>query len=66
MMDPVDMTVTVADDVQEIVMEEWWAAWPVCPVHDRGLHPERAGDMAVWRCRVGEHVVAPIGSLPPR
>jgi hypothetical protein len=37
--------------------------WPVCDVHDAGLHPEARHGDAVWRCRLGAHDVALIGRL---
>jgi hypothetical protein len=53
----------VADALQEVVMEAAWLVWPVCPVHQMGLHPHEA----VWRCgdpRSGGHVVCAIGEFP--
>ncbi|MEU1880221.1 hypothetical protein ABZ470_23150 [Streptosporangium sp. NPDC020072] len=56
----------VADAAQEAIMEVIWRAWPVCPVHDRGLYTEAENETAVWRCTADEgHTVAPIGELPP-
>lgn len=58
---------SVADATQEVVMEVIWRAWPVCPVHDRGLRAEPEDGIAVWRCTGdGTHTVAPVGELPPR
>jgi hypothetical protein len=39
--------------------------WPMCDVHDNGLIPRVREGAAVWWCPVGEHTVAPIGSLRP-
>ena len=50
----------VAEYMQEQLDGE---CWPVCPEHDRGLHPEVRGGDAVWQCRFGDHTVAVIGSL---
>ncbi|AWS40350.1 hypothetical protein [Streptosporangium sp. 'caverna'] len=56
---------SVADATQEVVMEVIWRTWPVCPVHDRGLHAEPEEGIAVWRCAGGgTHNVAPVGELP--
>ncbi|MER6825638.1 hypothetical protein ABT352_06595 [Streptosporangium sp. NPDC000563] len=56
----------VADATQEVVMEVLWRAWPVCPVHNRGLHAEPEDRIAVWSCTgSGTHTVAPVGELPP-
>ncbi|WP_052423086.1 hypothetical protein [Nonomuraea candida] len=57
---------TVADAAQEVIVEMLWRAWPVCPVHDRGLRAELLGGVAVWRCSAaGAHQVARVGELPP-
>lgn len=56
---------TVADTVQETIMELIWRVWPVCATHDRGLHAGWEHGMAVWRCTSGgTHTVAPVGELP--
>ncbi|MFF3445414.1 hypothetical protein [Streptosporangium sp. NPDC002721] len=57
---------SVADAAQEVVMEVIWRTWPVCPVHDRGLHADSEDGIAVWRCTGdGTHTVAPVGELCP-
>jgi len=60
--DPVAGLVLVADELQDAVMESLFAVWPVCPRHDRGVHPRVIDNRAVWRCEAGSgHVVADIG-----
>ncbi|WP_084965445.1 hypothetical protein [Thermoactinospora rubra] len=54
-----DPVTEVADAAQDMVAEELWTAWPVCPEHGLGLHAERGS----WVCRRG-HAAAPIGGLP--
>ena len=62
----------VADQIQEIIIEELWAAgrsnvWPECPVHV--THPLKAGvadARAVWRCPRDGSVIAGIGELTLR
>jgi hypothetical protein len=52
----------VADELQGAVMESMFAAWPVCPQHDLGAHPNVIDGRAVWRCEGGTgHVVVEIG-----
>ncbi len=51
----------VADTVQDILGERW-TAWPLCPQHDYGLHPDIIGREAVWLCRRGRHYT-PVGRL---
>lgn len=56
---------SLAEAVQETVMELTWTVWPVCPAHDRGLHVGVSDRGPVWRCAgEGGHVVALIGELP--
>jgi hypothetical protein len=69
--DPVTALVAVTDNAQDSLMETIWAAWPVCPVHDLGVHPRERDGPAVWWCAGrdrggtggggGGHVAAPIG-----
>ncbi|MFI7104908.1 hypothetical protein ACIBK9_01220 [Nonomuraea sp. NPDC050227] len=55
---------SLAEAVQETVMELTWTVWPVCPVHDRGLHVGGPDRGPVWWCAVdGGHVVALVGEL---
>ena len=59
---PVTALVAVADDAQDSLMETIWAAWPVCPVHALGTHPQERDGAGVWWCGGGGgHAVAPIG-----
>ena len=65
----------VAELLQEVTMERRRTVWPVCLVHDLGLHAELADGAAVWHCSGGDadqkagrraasgHVVADIGAL---
>lgn len=63
--DPVSALVAVADDVQDALMEELWAAWPVCPVHRLGVHARQHDKAAVWWCAGDDgHPVAAIGEWP--
>jgi hypothetical protein len=59
---PDELLVEVAGDIQEVVMDDS-RVWPECPQHGAGLHPERDNGTPSWICRVGNHVVAPIGKL---
>lgn len=52
-----------ADYLQDHVIEDLWTPWPVCPVHDVGVYSEVRQDAAVWWCRAGAHLVAPVGQL---
>ncbi|OHV24891.1 hypothetical protein BBK14_22890 [Parafrankia soli] len=59
---------SLAENVQECVMEMFQFYWPTCARHRRGLHlPDWDWDgvgWPVWRCRAeGGHAVAPIGGL---
>jgi transposase-like protein len=40
--------VTVADEVQDAVMESAREAWPVCPSHRLGAHAQERDKVAVW------------------
>ncbi len=60
-----EMTVEVAEFMQDEVMEDLHRAWPECPQHKAGLHPSSEPNEAVWLCRAGGHVVAAVGALPP-
>lgn len=55
--------VHLADQFQEDHDQTDLRCWPVCEVHDIGLHPEVLKETAVWMCRFGGHVVSPIGEL---
>jgi hypothetical protein len=60
-----EVTVEVAEFMQAEVMTDLHRAWPGCPDHRAGLHPSRGAERAEWTCRVGGHVVAPVGELLP-
>lgn len=60
---------SVADQVQEFVIEELWRQaptnWPPCPRHPT-THPMKAmaqDDAAVWVCPVDDALVSLIGAL---
>jgi hypothetical protein len=60
----------VADAAQETVSELLWRAWPVCTLHDLGMHPRDVEGRPSWWCAGGPrkgdpaHVRAAIGELP--
>lgn len=58
-----ESTAEVADNLQDHIVEEIHAAWPVCPAHDRGLYAQVDRGDAVWYCRSGGHAVSKIGEL---
>ncbi|MGW3204843.1 hypothetical protein [Streptomyces sp. NPDC001135] len=59
----------VADAAQGTVTERLWRAWPLCTVHDLGMHPREVGGRPSWWCAGGSrrgdpaHVRAAIGEL---
>ena len=53
----------VADYFQEQLDQSGAGAWPTCDEHNVGLHAEVWDGTAVWRCRLGKHIVAVIGEL---
>lgn len=66
---PVQRIVSVADQVQEFIIESGWgwsrSNWPSCPHHPT-THPLTADlreDTAVWICPVDNTVVAEIGAI---
>jgi hypothetical protein len=46
-----EMTVDVADFMQDEIMEDVHGAWPQCQQHGTGVHPSSASHQAVWVCR---------------
>lgn len=60
---PAPAIVEVATTVQDLLTDEWWTVWPPCPEHGRGLLAE-PGPPPQWACRIGPHIVGPIGALP--
>lgn len=58
----------VADQVQEIVIEELWTRasnWPMCPAH-RSTHPLQVGMTPAgpwWTCPTDRAAVAAVGDL---
>jgi hypothetical protein len=64
--DPVTALAAVADDAQEAVQISICGAWPICPVHELGVHARAHQGAAVWWCRAdGGHAMARIGRLSP-
>ncbi len=59
-----ELLVEIASYIQSHAVEHLWSAWPVCVSYSIGLHPEVHGNVAVWWCKIGAHVVAHIGELP--
>jgi hypothetical protein len=57
------LVVEVADFMQEEIVEDRHAAWPVCPAHQLGTYSEIVDGRAVWYCRKHQHIVAAIGQL---
>ncbi|MEV5874752.1 hypothetical protein AB0L75_11065 [Streptomyces sp. NPDC052101] len=59
----------VADAAQDTVTERLWRAWPLCTVHDLGMHPRDIDGRPSWWCAGGSrrgdpaHVRAAIGEL---
>ncbi|MGW2717417.1 hypothetical protein [Streptomyces sp. NPDC001492] len=65
--DPLATLTVVAEAAQDALTEDLWQAWPVCTVHDLGMHLGEADGRPVWRC-VGTgqdpaHVRAAVGEL---
>jgi hypothetical protein len=58
-----EVTVEIADFMQEEVMVDVGGVWPMCVDHRVGLHPLLQSGRATWFCRAGSHVAAEIGRL---
>ena len=58
-----ELAVDIADQVQDDVTDEVWAAWPQCPGHPHPMSPAMVGEAAVWECPSGAGVAIPIGQL---
>lgn len=60
-----EQVASLADQIQELVIEELHEAWPPCPKHpaNHPLAPELVRDQAVWRCPRTKQIVAEIGHL---
>ncbi|MEU8245558.1 hypothetical protein [Nonomuraea sp. NPDC048916] len=55
---------SVAECLQDCVMEVLWIVWPECPSHGFGLHVRQRSGEAVWSCEgAASHVVAAVGAL---
>ncbi|MGK5639107.1 hypothetical protein ACSNOK_12495 [Streptomyces sp. URMC 126] len=67
--DPAAALATVAEAAQETVTERLWQAWPLCSVHDLGMHPRDADGRLSWWCagersrRGPAHIRAAVGAL---
>lgn len=65
--DPLATLAVVAEAAQDALTEGLWQAWPVCTVHDLGMHLGDKDGRPVWRCvgarREPDHVRAPVGEL---
>jgi hypothetical protein len=53
----------IAENLRDHIIEDLWAAWPLCPAHQVGLYAEPIDGRAEWYCRAGQHSVAPVGEL---
>jgi hypothetical protein len=53
----------IAENLRDEVVEDLWAAWPVCRAHHVGLYAEPVDGRAVWYCRAGRHVTESVGEL---
>ncbi|MFF4500905.1 hypothetical protein [Streptomyces sp. NPDC001401] len=62
-----DALAAVAEAAQDTLTECLWQAWPVCAVHDLGMHLSEKDGRPAWRCtgagRDPEHVRAEVGEL---
>ena len=68
--DDTTQIVSMADQVQEIVMEGLWSngesvSWPRCPHHPTGhpLRPATVANQATWVCPVDGDAIAQVGGL---
>ena len=65
--EPLSALAAVAEAAQDTVTERLWQAWPVCTVHDLGMHLGEKNGRPAWRCagrgRDPEHVPAAVGEL---
>jgi hypothetical protein len=49
-----DALLSVADDLQDAVMDSLLTVWPVCPSHQLGAHPRETSGEPVWWCNGGD------------
>jgi hypothetical protein len=61
--DMADVLTAVADHVQDDVMEDLHASWPVCADRQFGAHAHTYRGVATWWCQHPGHVVSAVGSL---
>ena len=57
-----EVTVEVADFMQEQIVKDLWSGWPVCPAHSGTVLPQVVDAAAVWLCRAGDHRDACFGA----
>jgi hypothetical protein len=53
----------VTENLRDHIIEDLWAAWPLCPAHQVGLYAEPINGRAEWYCRAGQHSVDAVGEL---
>jgi hypothetical protein len=59
-----DLFVIAADDMRDNIVDDLNKAWPSCPRHSFGLHPQVRGETPIWWCHYGDgHAVSEIGLL---
>ena len=63
--DVAETTVDIVEYIREHSTQDSTVSFPTCSRHEHYyLHPIVEVGVAVWHCRRGAHVVAPIGELP--
>ena len=59
-----EIAVEIIQTIQSLSQFDDWVTWPMCLDHDLdALCPAVHNDVAWWRCRAGDHMVAPVGDL---
>ncbi|GHI09454.1 hypothetical protein AQI88_37685 [Streptomyces cellostaticus] len=64
-----DALAAVAEAAQDTVTERLWQAWPICSVHDLGMHVRKVSGRPSWWCAGAAtpgdppHIRAAIGEL---
>jgi len=61
--DDSDLTVRVADTVQDYLAGYEFTTWPACPGHQHPMQPFADGHDAWWRCRADQRLITRIGRL---
>lgn len=66
----IQQVVSLADQVQECVVEALWSTgrspiWPECPTHpdSHPIRPIARDGVAVWACPSSQEGIGPIGSI---